>query len=99
MIDTKNKLLTNAINTKNIDDWRLFKNKNNIINKKIKEAKINYYNQAFESNNNKWKTLKNINNTNKQTPPNMIINNGKQITSPKIIANIANNYFIEKFKI
>ena len=32
MIDTKNKLLTNAINTKNIDDWRLFKNKNNIIN-------------------------------------------------------------------
>ena len=98
MINTKNELLTNAINTKNIEDWHLFKNQNNIINKKIKEAKTNYYKEKFENNNNKWKTLKNINNTNKQTPPNIINNNGKLISSPKLIANIANNYFIEKNK-
>ena len=98
MINTKNELLTNAINTKNVEDWHLFKNQNNIINKKIKEAKTNYYKEKFENNNNKWKTLKNINNTNKQTPPNIINNNGKLISSPKLIANIANNYFIEKIK-
>ena len=40
----------------------------------------------------------NSNNNNKQNPPSTLLHDGKIVTSPKIMAKIANSYFINKIK-
>ena len=42
--------------------------------------------------------MKKFNNQEISAPPNSIIQNGKNHTSPRDIANIANNYFISKIE-
>ena len=93
-----NKLLTKAIDSNEIEDWRNFKNKRNSMQKDIQKVKTSYYKEKFENNKDKWKILKEIHENKKQQTPNNITFENKQVTSPKEMANIATNYFIEKFK-
>ena len=48
------------------------------------------------NNSNNWKFLKNFNKCKKSRPPDRLNYNGKIITNPYEISNIANNYFISK---
>ena len=84
--------------TNSHEDWREFKNFRSTIDKKIKIAKREFLKQKFNDNKNQWKFLKNFQGKNKQHPPNNICQNGKQITSPKDIATIANDFFIDKIE-
>ena len=74
----------------------MINNFRNALNKKIKNAKTEYFQKNFETQNNQWKFLKNFNNKSKQHPPNNITHQGKQITSPKEIATIANDFLLTK---
>ena len=96
-IEENKKMLETAIKSQNICDWRNFHNNRAILNKKKnKKLKSDYITSKFEHNRDKWKILKEFTNQNKkgQIPQN-ITNNFEQITSPKQIATISNNYFIQ----
>ena len=89
-------LLNKAIRTHGINNWREFKNHNNMVNKQIKIIKKEYIRRKFKAVNNKYKFLKQYNNNNKQQVPNSIQYNNKKITSPKQLATISCEYFIDK---
>ena len=89
-------LLEIAINTKNMDSWREYKHFRNETVKNIKIEKKNYITEKLGHNRNKWKMIKEINGNNKTCPPSEIQKGNETITSPKSIANLANNYFIDK---
>ena len=72
-INENHKLLTNAINTKNIDDWRAFKNDKTQLNLKIKEAKTQNLTKHFSNQKSEWKKLKEMSGNNKQCPPTKIV--------------------------
>ena len=50
----------------------------------------------FKNKNNSWKFLKNFNGNSKTQPPNNLTVDGKAVTSPKELATISNNFFINK---
>ncbi len=91
-----NDMLNEAISSNDQNKWRDFKNYRNSLSKITNEAKSNYCRANFKDKNKQWKFLKSFNNSNKQQIPNNITYNNKQITSPKEIATISNNFFIDK---
>lgn len=80
-INENHKLLTNAINTKNIDDWRAFKNDKTQLNLKIKEAKTQSLTKHFSNKKPKWKKLKEMSGNNKQCPPTKNVHKNNVSTS------------------
>ena len=65
--------------------------------KNVKLDKKAYFVEKFSHIKNKWKFLTQFNGVSKQNPPSSIIHNGTQHNSPKIIAELANNFFLTKF--
>ena len=95
-IKTSNNLLNQAIVNSDQNTWREFKIFRNTLNKNIDLKKSQYIENKFKNKSTQWKFVKQLNGVNKQQIPNNITFGGKQITSPKEIAKIANNYFIDK---
>ena len=61
-IKTRDKLLSTAIETKDNEDWRSFRNQRNNLEKEIKETKKSYLMDKFQNNKDKWRTSKEVNN-------------------------------------
>ena len=76
-------MLTRAIQTHSIDNWRVFRNKKALVNKEIKRAKSKYLKVKLNEKNNNWKFLKKYHNQEKCTPPNSLLIEGENITSPR----------------
>ena len=93
-----NDILTQAIKNNDPNYWREFRNKKNLLNKEIKNLKSKYLKSKLTQKNNNWKFLKQYNKQEKCSPPMSIVINGNNMTSPKEIANISNNYFIQKIE-
>ena len=89
-------LLNIAIKNYNQDDWRNFKNFRNKLCKDVAQEKTKYIETKFQNKGTQWKFLKQFNKNEKQQVPNNITFNNKHVTSPKEIAKIANNFFIDK---
>ncbi len=51
-----------------------------------------------KQNNKMWRTLQTLTKTNKQQTPKQIIHDNKLVTSPKLLANIANKHYIDKIQ-
>ena len=83
---------------KNPQIWREFRNERNKISKNIEKNKTNFIKKKFSNCVDKWRFLKNYNDKPTQQLPNNICYNGQQVKSPKEIARIANEFFIEKIK-
>ena len=97
-IKENNDILSQAINTNNSDSWRHFRNKRAIINKNMGKAKTQYIQNRFRHSKDKWRLLKSLNNSQKQQIPHVISHKGDKITSPKEIAKIANDHYIDKIQ-
>ena len=95
-LDKSQKLLNIAIETHDQNNWRQFKNFRNSTTRKIKKTKTEYLKHNFKNKNNQWKFLKNFNGNSKTQPPNNLTVDGKAVTSPKELATISNNFFINK---
>lgn len=91
-------LLNKAIKNYDQNDWRNFRNYRNKLSKDIDNEKNKYIQNKFRDKDKQWQFLKQFNNNNKQQIPDNISHDNKQITSPKSIAKIANDFFIEKVK-
>lgn len=89
-------LLNTAIINNDQTSWREFKNFRNNLDKTIKIEKTEYIKKKFNNKSTQWKFLKTFNNKNKQQIPSNLTHKGKQTTSPRELATIANNFFIDK---
>ena len=92
-------MLNTAINSNDMDDWRMFKHFRNTVSRSIDKAKKIYFDNKFDNNNDKWKTLRDVTGNNKTKTPKTIIHNGNPVVSPQKIANIANEFFISKINL
>ena len=91
-----NDLLTEAIFSKSPQDWNKFRAQRNKYNNKVKTKEKEYYQTQFSNNKYQWIFLQNFTNKSKQNPPNSITIQGINYTSPKVLANLCNDFFIEK---
>ena len=77
-----------------------YKSVRNAVTKLKRDAKITYYKEYFASHINKsaaiWKGIKSIVKINSTSRKDITLldNNGKNVSNPKMIANIFNNYFV-----
>ena len=93
-----NQLLTQAIKTKNKDDWKEFRHNRNLLYKVIDAAKSSYISKILNHNSKGWGEIKKYNGLEKAVTPSKIVHQGLVISSPKIIANVANNHYISKIE-
>ena len=91
-------LYNKARKTKCNEDWLKYKNTKARLNKEISQQKKKHISNKLNNSNDRWKTLKELNNTNSITTPRNIIKNNKIYNNPKDICNIANNYYINTIK-
>ena len=86
--------------TKNEDDLREYRHLRNLCHKQLSKDKHDNQKEAFEKASKdpklQWKEAKQALGWTKSKSPQVIISNGKVLTSPKIIANEMNRGFIEK---
>merc|ERR1712240_978051 len=92
------KLYNKAKSTKNNEDWLNCKNKKARLNKDAAQQRKKYIANKLNSANDRWKTLKDLNNKNPITTPRNIMEGNKIYNNPKDICNIANNYYIDTIK-
>merc|ERR1712240_255237 len=92
------KLYNKAKSTKNNEDWLNYKDKKARINKDAANQRKKYIANKLNSANDRWKTLKDLNNKNPITTPRNIMEGNKIYNNPKDICNIANNYYIDTIK-
>ena len=80
------------------EDWRLYRHTNNTTNRLIKQKKIDFYRQKFDTKDDKtmWTTLKNLTNNKGQQQPATILHNNNFISSPRALANLANTHYVDK---
>ena len=88
----------NSINAQNI--YTQYKIIRNNITKSKRDSKTKYYKEFFESNKKKssmlWKGIRSLVNVNNSTKKDIKLMNdkGKNISDPKVIAELFNNYFV-----
>ena len=95
-IKNTDKLLTNAIKSKTQDDWRKYRHEKNALNKKIDDAKTGYLKYKIGHPKKGWKVLNEFKGNLKAHPPSKLIHKNKLVSSPQAIANIQNQFYIDK---
>ena len=88
--------LTQAIFSKSKQNWNIFRTQRNRYNNSVKAKEKEYNQSQFSNNKYQWKFLQKFTNKSKQTPPSNITVHGINYSSPKILANLCNDFFIEK---
>ena len=73
------------------NDWTNYKNAKATLNQQIVTQKTEYINKKL---NNRWKTIKDLNNTNKTQSPRNITHNNKVYNNIEEICNLANSFYI-----
>ena len=92
----QDRLLTAAIRSKDREAWREHNHYRNRLSKDIMKAKEIYLKSRLDNFRNGWREVKNFNGLEKSVTPTRIGYQGRVITSPKEIANIANDFYISK---
>ena len=95
-LDESQRLLSKAIETHDINNWREYRNNRKILDRLINKQGSKYLSEKFKNTNDRWRCIKDFNGDKKTHPPQCIINNGSSITSPRHISNLMCNFFITK---
>ena len=92
-----------AAQTKDPDDWRLYKNLRNTVNRKKKLEKKTWEQKKLDSSENNpstiWKNVKGWLKWGKSGPPLQLFHNGNFVNSPAGLAGTMNMFFINKIKL
>ena len=94
-----NEELTEAINMNDDEKWKKWKMKRNQLSKEIESKKLAHYIKELQHPRKKWKVFNNLTVAGKSTFPRSIINNNETVKSPKKLAELANNFFVDKINI
>ena len=92
------KQLEHAIETSDIEEWRLFQSMRNQANKFLEFTKRTFYIERFARAGNVWKEFRQFQGQEENKSPIKIINDGKEVTSPKKLCTIFNDFFIHKIE-
>ena len=95
-IRASNEALTTAIESGDIEEWRLFRSIRNQVSKVIKYFKSEYYIAMINKTKTMWKAMKLVTNNDDSSLPRRVIVEGQTITSPKTITNKCNEFFRDK---
>ena len=98
IIGDAEKQLEKAINTNNIEEWRWFKSLRNQAFKFLEIAKRNYFIQKLSTARNIWREFKIYKGEQEESYPVKIVEESKEITSPKKMADLFSKFFIEKIE-
>ena len=90
--------LTKAIEEGEREEWRQYKHKRNILYKYLERVKAEYVEKMLRKSKDMWRTVRNLYKTNKESVPNMIIEERSTVTSSKKMAEIFNCFYINKIK-
>ena len=99
VMNDRDNALKIAIQTDHPDDWRLFRNLKNRTNRKLSADKKKYINDKLSDENNehdRWNNTKEILGWKSRAQPALIMDRGKNVTNPKLIANAINHSLIAK---
>ena len=89
-----------ASQTKEMDDWRLYKSLRNTATARMRQEKKAWEQKKLDSTKHSpsslWKNVKTWLNWNNSGPPSQLFHNGRLINSPSGLAGAMNSFFIEK---
>ena len=97
-IDACNEALTNAIDSQEQEEWRLWRSLRNQASKYIHKIKGEYMSNVLNNTKTLWKAIKLVTNEDNSTLPRRIIVGGKFITSSKEIAQQCILFFKDKIE-
>ena len=99
--DTRNldQQLTKAIQTKEIEEWRLYRSMRNVLYKTIEKLKTTFYVSILRKTTTMWKTVKQLNRGDKSCTPTSISVNNKLVSSPEKIYVAMSMFFYNKIVI
>ena len=90
-----------AVQTGNVEDWRLYRSLRNQKNRAVKQDELAWQRAKLSSTNNPsdmWKTAKSILGWTSSGPPTQLYHLGECVTSPKGLATTMNKFFLDKVK-
>ena len=100
----RDKMKEQARATGRLDDWNTFKKLRNLVVKKLRSSKIEFFNKLYTKAD-KEKTTKSLFNITKElqgkkigNTPQTFIKDGKPIRKPLELANFQMNYYVEKLR-
>ena len=99
--EVKNKAeeqLQKAITSGDIEDWRLFRSFRNQAFRFIEAAKRTFFIGRLNNTKNLWREFRSYKGENDNSSPTKVIEGTKEITSPKKMCNVFNDFFINKTK-
>ena len=96
MYDEAKSHLELGINQNDNDEFRMFRSIRNRVYKAIDAAKQAYFESIIPNSKNMWRNLQDLAGKKEFVTPRRLIHSGNMITSQKRIANITNDFFIEK---
>ena len=81
-------------NTNQTTDWNEHKNFKATLDKDIAARQSQYTNRKLNNSNDRWKTVREVNNNLKSQPPRTLVTNTKVIYKLVDICNIVNTFYI-----
>ena len=88
--------LTNAIQTKDMEEWRSYRAMRNILYRTIENLKSIFYIDLLKKSRQMWKTVKSLNKNDKGSTPTSIVVNNKLVSSPGKMCVALNGFFHNK---
>ena len=100
MLKLRDAAQATAARSKDPDDWREYKNLRNTATARMRSEKKSWerekLDKAQHSSSTLWKNVKSWLSWGDSGPPSKLFHNGEMVTKPARLANIMNNYFIDK---
>ena len=90
--------LEKAIDTGRIEEWRYFLTMRNHAHKLLEFAKRSFYIERFTMAGNIWREFRQFQGEHENNSPLKIVCEGKEVSSPKKLSNMFNDYFIRKIE-
>ena len=100
LLKERNSAQATAAQTKDMDDWRLYKSLRNTATARMRQEKKAWEKMKLDSTKHNpstlWKNVKTWLNWNNSGPPSQLFDNGRLVNSPAGLAGTMNSFFIDK---
>ena len=91
--------LEHAIQSSDLDEWRLFRSLRNQAHKFLEFTKKTYFIQRFSTAKNVWREFRQFQGEDNNKSPTKIVKDGREIASPKKLCEEFNDFFIRKIEL
>ena len=100
LIKQRNEAQKIAADSKNLDDWRLYKNLRNAAKSRMRKERKSWEKEKLDSTHHNpsslWQNVKGWLNWTNTGPPSQLFHLGRMVTSPAALATTMNTFFLDK---